>query len=229
MGETVHEVAAGLAATAEAPPRGRGRPWPRAVAVTCLVGLPIGALLCYAALLPFFIGLFYFMLFGLLLGAVLYRVGQRGRPMSKRTVMAGVAVVVAVIWATSLLTEAYDFPGQVAAYSYEKIRRLPEGMTPDDFLRESGREVARHLAEQYAPGGVLGYVRWAATSSRIDPPVAHLRRPFVANQKRWWWVLRVVLSVVLLSYGVHTQVAPLTRLPDADNRAGAAGNPPGRM
>ena len=199
--------------------------WPLAVAAASGVGLPIGWLLCYAALLPFLLGLFFFALFGLLLGAVLYRVGHPARPLRRRSMRLGVIVVMTFTWVISMLTEGYDFPRQVASYSYEKIRKLPEGTTSEAFHRDCTAGVARYLREEFPPGGVIGYARWAITSSRIDPPVGHLRRPFRSSQYRWWWVIRVVLSVVLLTWGIHSQVASLARPSDARDRAGTAGNP----
>jgi hypothetical protein len=230
MSELVNETAQEAPADAAEAPWGTGSghwsAWLMAVLTTCLVGVPIGVLLCYAALLPFMIGLFFFMLFGVLLGAVTYRVGQRGRPMPRWTVRGAVAVVVVVVLAISLATEGYDFPRQVAKFSYEEARKLPEDKTPDEFLRSAREDVARHLDEHFPPGGVIGYIRWAATSSRIDPPVAHLeRRSFVANQRPRWWITRIVLSILLLGYGVNSQVSPLTRLRDAREPTGSAGSP----
>ena len=214
-------------ATTESPPEAPTPKfrWPVAVLAACGVGLPIGWLLCYAALLPFFIGLFFFVLFGLLLGAVLYRVGHPTRPLRRRSVRLGVIVVVVFTWAVSMLTEGYDFPRQVAKSAYEQPRRLPEGTTPEAYRRTSAADVARYLREEFPPGGAIGYVRWAMASSRIDPPVGQLRKPFRSNQYRWWWVIRVVLSIVLLAYGVHSQVASLTRVPDSHDHDGTAVNP----
>ncbi len=199
--------------------------WRWAVVVACLVGLPIGWLLCYAALLPFFLGLFFFVLFGLLLGAVLFRIGQVSRPLPRITLLAGSAAVIVVSWTTAFLTETYDFPRQVATYSYEKIRKLPEGMTPAQFREKAAADVAAHLRREFPPSGPIGYARWAITSSRIDPPTAMLQKPFRSSQFRWWWVIRVGLSVALLTAGVLSQVLPLGHLPDARERKGTAVNP----
>ena len=218
-------TAADAADRATAGAAARLKRWVLAVLAAAGVGLPIGWLLCYGGLLPFFLGLFFFLLFGLLLGAVAYRIGVPARPLSKAAVVGGTAVVVGVTWATSLLVEAHDFPDQVADVAFRQPRKLPAGTTPEAYCRQSADEVAVYLREKHPPGGVIGYVHWALTSSRIDPPVGKLRKPFRSSQPRGWWAARVVLSIFLLGYGVYSQIGPLTRLPAARDRTGTAVNP----
>ncbi|MCH7814236.1 MAG: hypothetical protein IID40_09475 [Planctomycetes bacterium] len=193
------------------------------------VGLPIGWLLCYGALLPFFLGLFFFTLFGLLVGAVVFRVVQGARPIPRSRIAGGTAVVVLAVMTVSLTVEGRDFPDQVGDFACQKARRLPEGMTASEFRQASAQQVDDYLSERFAPGGVVGYFRWALTSGELKPPLAMLRVPFRASQFRYWWALRVVLCAVLLSYGVYSQVAPLAKLPKPVDRAGRAGNPLSKM
>ncbi|MFQ5491468.1 MAG: hypothetical protein ACE5GE_12170 [Phycisphaerae bacterium] len=188
--------------------------WMAAVAAGCLAALPIGWLLAFAALLPFYLGLFFFVLFGLILGAVVFRIGQPDRPLTRRRIVVGTACVVAVGWGTSLTTEARVFPSQVAEQAVMHYAKLPQGMNLKAFEEASTADVRRHLHENYAPGGLIGYVRWAVTSSRIDPPVGQLRKPFLSSQPRHWWLMRALLSCILLAYGVHSQLIALTR-PDS--------------
>ncbi len=211
--------------SAVAPGSGDVRRWVLAVLAASVAGMPIGWLLCYGGLLPFYLGLFFFTLFGLLLGAVAYRVGNAARPLSKAAIVAGTAAVVAVTWSISVAVEAYDFPYQVAGDALMQYRRLAEGNTPESFRRQSVEEVRAYLRENHPPGGIIGYVHWAVTSSRIDPPVGALRRPFKASQPGAWWAGRVVLSIILLFYGVYAQVGSLTRLPTERERARAGINP----
>ncbi len=179
------------------------------------VGVPTGWLLSYGALLPFYLGLFFFMLFGLLLGAVAFRFGSPAGQLSKSAVRGGMAIIVAITWSASMYTEARVFPDQVAEESMRQCRKLPEGMSgPEEFRALAAKEVVAYMGENYAPGGVFGYVRWAVSSSLVNPPTGLLRKPFRSSQPRGWWIARVLLSILLLGYGIYTQIVPLAKKPE---------------
>ena len=199
--------------------------WPLGVAAAMVVGLPIGWLLSFAALLPCYIGLFFFVLFGLLLGAVAYRIGSPARPVSKAKVVAGTTLIVLMPWAVSIVVEAATFPKQVAKYALEKTRKLPEGVTAQDFPQESADGVVQYLREHHPPGGLTGYIHWALTDSQIKPPVAHLPVTFRSSQPRHWWAIRVVLSLGLLGLGIHSQVGALRHRASRKDRRGSSVNP----
>jgi len=148
------------------------------------VGLPIGWLLCFGALLPYFLGLFFFLLFGLLLGAVMYRLTSAARPVPRGRLIAAAVIIPLFAWTVSVVVEAHDFPRQMADYSIGKAGKLPANMAADQFRAASEADVRRFLNERYPPGGTWGYIRWAVTSSRLEPPTALLHRPYVASQPR---------------------------------------------
>lgn len=199
--------------------------WPLAMLAGVLLALPLGWLLAFGALLPFFLGLFFFLLFGLVLGAAMYRVGRPARPLSRAPLLAGTACVVLALLAVSLWVEARSLPHQVAIFAREKIRKLPEGLTREQFLVDSAADVTRHLNERFPPGGVVGYVRWCILDSRLEPPVGDLPVVFKSSQPRFWWLFRVVASIALLGFGIHSQAGELRRPADWRDRAGAAVNP----
>lgn len=191
--------------------------WYVAVVAGAIVSLPLGWLLSYGAALMALLGLFFFALFGLLIGAVMYRVAAPARPITSIHIKTGVAVVVLFCWGLAMAKEVHDFPGDKANYALEKVAPLPDGITPDAFRADVRRFVRRTLTEQYGGSGVLGYTRWVLSSSRMEYTVETMTRPIVlrAVQHRWWWAVRVVLSIFLLGFGINSVVGPLVRETDA--------------
>lgn len=188
-----------------------------------MVSLPFAWLLSYGAALMALLGLFFFALFGLVIGAVAYRFGVTVRPIPITHIRAGTAIIVFTCWSLSFAKEVRDFPMDKANAAIVVVRPLPDGMTADEFKVDVARFVKRTLAEEYGGGG-LGYAWWVLSSSRMEYPVETMKHPIVLRpvQYRWWWGIRVVLSIVFLWYGVYSQVSPLSGMIDP---AGVA-NPP---
>lgn len=191
-----------LAATRE--PTSHARWWV-AVFVGLLVSLPIAWLLSYGALLPFFIGVFFFALFGIIIGAAMFRVASPGRPYGTTSVFVGTTVVVLSAWSLSMVKESRDFPNDLAKDAVRRVRDIGD-RTAAEFKAYVEDSVRRLVREQYPPGGTLGYMRWSMMSAvfekgAIEGVPFELRR----NQSRWAWAVRVVLSIGLLAFGVASQ------------------------
>ena len=198
--------------------KGPPRPWRwwAAVVAGAIVSLPLGWLLSYGAALVALLGLFFFALFGLVIGAVMYRVGAPARPVSSGRLIGGIVLVVVVCWGLAMWKEVRDFPGDKAAYALRKVAQLPEGVSAEQFVSNVDRFVRRTLTEEYGGSGFLGYARWVIASSRMEYHVETRKEPieFKAVQYRGWWIVRVILSIGLLTFGIHAQVAPLERATD---------------
>ncbi|MCH7701065.1 MAG: hypothetical protein IID37_05205 [Planctomycetes bacterium] len=185
--------------------------WAMALVVGVLLGLPIGWLLSYLIFLPFYLGFFFFTLFGLVIGAVVYRVAVPCQPVPRARVRAGVCIVVGVCFGSSLLAEAARFPTDVAEKTLLSIRTLPKGITAEAFRAHSADFARRRLQEVAWPGGIVGYFRWTLASSRLEVPVEGRSRPVIyrAQMYRWWLVVRVMLSLSVLTFGVASQMVGL--------------------
>lgn len=204
--------------------RASGARWPTAVVAGAIVSLPLGWLLSYGAALMALLGLFFFALFGLIIGAVMFRVAEPARPISPGKLKIGVAVVLMVCWSLSYLKEVYDFPFDKAERALRKVNNLPTGATRDSFQEDVRRFVRDTLENEYGGSGPVGYARWTLTSSRMEYPVETMNRPIVfrAVQYKWVWAVRIVCSIGLLWFGIHSQVRPLCGLKDPPGAA----NPP---
>ena len=205
-----------VAVASNAPGRSR---WWWAVAAGALAAVPLGWLLSYAATLMMLLGLFFFVLFGLVIGAVMYRYGSPARPIPSRRIKLGVALVVLIGWGISYGVEVRDFPIDKANDAIRVVSPLPEGMTREEFKADVERFVRDTLAERYGGSGPIGYARWVLAEKQIEYPVETMLKPIVltATQGRWLWSTRVTLSIVLLAFGIYSQVSPLRKVSEDSN------------
>ena len=192
--------------------------WWMAVVVGMAVAIPLGWLLSFAAALFVFLGLFFFMLFGLLIGAAMFRIGRTARPIAKWRIRIGTAMVVLVGWGVSMAIECHDFPSDIAERTIGEFRVRPDGMTPDDIKRQAAQWVRAHLREHYPPGGAIGYVRWKLSSDRLDVQLQGVALPLDLHfaDNKGWWLARVLLSILLFAFAVHSIVRPLATPEPAD-------------
>jgi len=184
----------------------------RAAAITAAVGVPVAVLLAYLAWLPYLIGLFFWLLGGLLVGAFFYRLASACRPYPVWPVRAAVGAVVALMFATAMLTEYYvkrsHLSRDLALAAARKQKISPQQWA--DLLLAADAHVRAQLG-QYGPGAI-GYWVWAALDGRISGSKDLAGVEVTLSQRRLGWVFRVVLSAVFLAMGVLSQAVDLTRL-----------------
>ncbi len=194
-------------------PGGSARWW-LAVLVGLIVAMPYAWLLSYAGMLLLYLGLFFFVLFGVAIGAVVYRVASPGRPYKRWAVLAGTTIIVLTTWLVSLVKESRDFPRDVAIKAGNQARSIGD-QTIQEFHTAVQDDVRRFLRETYPPGGTIGYARWILLSGELKTEqIAALRRPMEPPQRGYGWAIRVVLSIALLAYGVGSQTFLLRRAQD---------------
>jgi hypothetical protein len=197
--------------------------WWWAVAAGTALGIPLGYLLSYGAALLAYLGLFFFMLFGLVIGAVMFRIGQPARPIARWKLRTGIGLVALSAWGTSLAFECWGFPSDVAETVLKPetraLRQRPDGRTPNEIKHEIEECVRDYLREAYPPGGPIGYIRWKVFDDELNVQITNvkpIRLPFKDNGG--WWILRVVLSIAMLIIAIRAVVRPLG-LADQPNRA----------
>jgi hypothetical protein len=194
-------------------PSGGARGWLFvAWGVGIALALPAGWLLAYLSALPAFLGLFFFLLVGLMIGAAMFRLASPARPLPRYSRWVMSVSVASIAWLTGLAVEYRWLPRDAADLAIRRSLRAPAA--EQELLRAEIREhIAEHLASTYPPGGFTGYVRWAATSGKIDVPrlggdgtVTYqlMLRPSM-------WIVRTVLSLVLGSFSILSQLLGLER------------------
>lgn len=194
------------------------------------VAVPSGWLLAYLAALPFLFGLFFFVLLGLIVGAVMFRAGSKAPPPTRRTLWLFGTSVVTVMILTSLWTEYQALPRSVE----KRVRgSIPESLTAArrTELRDGVRQdVAAELAAAYPPGGFPGYLLWAARNGTFTCPrmVKTGTVEFRLSHRRAVWIGRVGVSILLAEWAVMAQLMGLRRKDKIDpvDEATAAPTPP---
>jgi len=210
-GPTTSEAIGSAIAATPSPSPAR---WWWATAAGTIVSLPLSWLLSYAAMLPFYIGLFFFMLFGLVIGAVTFRVAAPGRPYRRFAVLTGTTLIVVVCWSLSLVKESRDFPADIADDTVRRSRDIGR-QSADDYRTAVAQEVRAFLRVRHPPGGVLGYAHWMLLEGEIKKgAIPSFDQTLRRSPARIGWAVRVVLSIALLAFALGSQTLPLSRPTD---------------
>lgn len=183
--------------------------WIIAVIVGTLVSWPLAWLLSHAALLPFFLGVFFFALFGLIIGAVMHRIAAPARPLGKGALLIGTTWIVLFVWGYSVLHEAADMPHKLAQAASERTRDIGDRSTAD-YIREVETNIRNVWQGKYGSSGIRGYVPWILAGGELARgELPGVQTPLRAGTGGVWWLVRVGLSVGLLAFGVASQTLAL--------------------
>ena len=184
---------------------GVGR-WVAAVAVGSVLSAALGIVLSYVAFLMALLGLFFYLLFGLIVGALTYRVAAPARPQPRWSLAFGTVVIVLAGWGTSLAWEVHTFPHTIANNAIKEVPRLPVGMGKGAFREKVVADARSYINREYPPGGAIGYFRWMFTNGRFEKGVFEgVKAEMSLSQRGWTWLIRVVLSLLFMSCGVASQ------------------------
>jgi hypothetical protein len=183
-------------------------------------------------MLPFFLGLFFFLLLGLVPSGVLFRFGDPIRPVPAWPLGVASVFILVVTYVVSAYVEYRLLPGHVAV----KVRQNITGGFPKGYRRETldahvAQIVHDYLVQRYGTANPVGYVKWAATSGQItipaepieipgatgdgdpSPVTLELAKPAIhrLHQPGKLWCIRVAVSFGLLALAVVMQVFPLRK------------------
>ncbi len=177
----------------------------------CVLAVPCGVLLAYLAALPFMLGLFFFLLLGLIIAATMFRVGSKLRPPGTFGAVASAVGITVVVMGVSLWVEYKALPRSV-----ERVVRHSyyESFTADRLTKlneETDKFVVGALAQKSPPGGFVGYLRWAAIDGTFDCPRVFVDKtePYQLPYRRALWLIRLATSSLLDWWTVVSQTLAL--------------------
>ena len=191
----------------------------RSLLAGCIAGVGLGVALAYLSALPFMLGLFFSLLFGLIVGAIMYRLGQPAQPAGRCMLWSIGLFVVLLIWVTTLVVEYKGFAGDATR---AVLRSLPQPLDDDQRVHlaaETRRFVLSEFIGEPVEGTTFdgvrafpGYLWWIATDGEMDCPRVfdESSHPLALSQRRGGWLIRVALSLGLLTFAVLSQVLGLS-------------------
>lgn len=179
--------------------------WRWAVALAVLLLLPLSWLLARLIWLPFYFGLFFFLVAGLLVGAASFRIARRARPLTKSRMATGVALTTACTTCFVAFWEYRDFAGSVATgrhFPAAKNAAISAGESVNQVKAEAREEFRRVLRAEKPPGGLIGYLRWATSSGTMDLTVRGSTETITNPHRGYVWPIRTTVAAILLALGL---------------------------
>jgi hypothetical protein len=181
-----------------------------------IAATPLAILLSQLGLLFMFLGLFFFILFGLLIGAVMYRLGAPRRPILRTRLIAGGTAVAVFAWGLGLYVEARSLPGKVGVRVLAQTHHLPVDLSRDQALRNIKDQVQEYLRTHHLTSGLVGYVHWMVAGDPIAIGVTPDAEPveYPTLQSPVGFAVRLILSLGLILAAILSQILSLQKIED---------------
>ncbi|MCG8406355.1 MAG: hypothetical protein MI923_14245 [Phycisphaerales bacterium] len=173
------------------------------VAFCLLAGLDW--LLARLVWLPLYCGLFFFLVAGLLVGGVCFRLARAARPMTKVRIAGGVLFVafmstaVTIFWEYQYIAGSIGGPPEFAALRNKAVREAGSSARIDNLATEQFKQ---QLVNDFSPGGPLGYVRWTIASGEMKLEVESVTENVSIDHRGFAWLIRTIAALILTAVGL---------------------------
>lgn len=168
--------------------------------------IPLCWLLARLIWLPMYMGLFFFLVAGLLVGAISFRLARPARPLARSRIIVGSAMV-ALLGAAAFCEFEYlnfvDTVGEAPRFADAKNAALLAGRTARSVEQSASDSFLIALRERYPPGKLIGYVRWAMSGLDLDLAVDSAQESIGLPHQGFRWVARTVCAWLLLAIGLN--------------------------
>lgn len=196
--------------TAQHPPPGdtsglNTRSWRRALWLSFVLLAGLSWLLARLVFLPYYMGLFFYLVAGLLVSGATFRMARAARPIGRARMTRGVIVVATLAWAVSVVWEYRDRVGGIAGgarFVEAKNQAIADGKSPSVVEARAIELLREHLRADYPPGGVIGYIRWVLHSGRMTLTIGPSTDELAVSQRGAAWAARSIASIGLLALGL---------------------------
>jgi hypothetical protein len=198
----------------------RARSWRSARIVSFLCLVPLGWLLVALIWLPLYMGLFFFLVAGLLVGAVSFRLARPARPMARRRILRGAGVVAVACAVVNLAWEYDQFAravGKPPRYAEARNAAVTAGDKASSIDSKANVAFRAALSERFAPGGPIGYVRWAVSGADLPLSVDGQTETIVMPHGGFRWPIRTLAALLLLAVGLYLSYEALASAEPVSN------------
>lgn len=188
------------------------RAWLTACVTAVILLSALGWLLARLIWLPYYFGLFFYLVGGLLVGATAFRIGRPARPLAKATLVRGVVAVALVSVCISVLWEYAHFVATVGdppRFAAARNAAVAAGRPPQEVEAAAARAFKEYLRTMHPPGGVVGYVRWSIESGEATLTVAGAGATLTTDHRGFIWPLRTLVAVLLVAGGLWSATESL--------------------
>jgi len=192
-------------ATAAVPAEVSGKAWWNALALSFALLAGLSWLLARLVFLPYYMGLFFYLVAGLLVSGAAFRVARAARPIPRGRMIRGVILVAALTWAVSIVWEYRDRVAGIATgarFVEAKNQAVADGKSPSVVEAQAIERLHERLRTDYPPGGLIGYVRWVLRSGTMTVTVGPSTDELAVSQRRAAWAARSLASIGLLALGL---------------------------
>src|SRR5262249_3294681 len=191
----------------------RSSPLFGAILASTVFSLPLLWILARVIWLPMYFGVFFFLVGGMLAGAVGFRVARRLRPLPTRRIVSSVAtigIVAVIVGLTFEYTYRAETIGEPPLFSEARADALKRRVSTHSILAGATNPLRSFLSSELPPGGPIGYLHWAATSGRVRLRLSGgFSDEVVLGHTRWTWIIRTLGAYGLFIAGLWYQFEAL--------------------
>lgn len=181
------------------------RPWLLAQIQSLLLLAALGWLLARLVWLYYFFGLFFYLVAGLLVGALAFRTARAARPLPRARLLRGILMITLGATAITITWEYRHFSatvGQPPKFADARNRAIQAGGSSRDIVQAASDEFEKHLTDDHAPGGVISYVVWSVRSGKMPLTIDGTTETITNDHAGWVWPVRTLAGAVLLAVGM---------------------------
>lgn len=179
--------------------------WRLALLLSLVMLVPLGWLMARLVWLPLYSGLFSFLVAGLLVGALTFRVAKPARPVSRGRILVGICLVAV---GSTLVTVVWEYRNVAATVSGQtkfadaRNAAVTAHRPVHEVESSAEREFVATLRRDYAPGGPIGYVLWATRVGQMDLVVRECSDTVGISHRGAVWPIRTLVGMLLLVAGL---------------------------